>query len=225
MKTIAISQSNYLPWAGYFKLIDSVDEFIFFDEVQYTRRDWRNRNKIILDKKIKWLSLSVENKGNFKEKINKIKVNDKNWKEKHVQILTYAYRKYPYFDKVIKLLNEILDKEEIFLSKINQKTIIDIARFLGIKTKFYNSVDLALFNQTKSDASSRLVEICKIRKANKYISGPAAKNYLNLSKFELEDIKINWFDYNMKKEMIGENLSIIHMLMKHGENKKEILGT
>ena len=225
MKTIAISQSNYLPWAGYFKLIDSVDEFIFFDEVQYTRRDWRNRNKIILDKKIKWLSLSVENKGNFKEKINKIKVNDKNWKEKHVQILTYAYRKYPYFDKVIKLLNEILDKEEIFLSKINQKTIIDIARFLGIKTKFYNSVDLALFNQTKSDASSRLVEICKIRKANKYISGPAAKNYLNLSKFELEDIKINWFDYNMKKEMIGENLSIIHMLMKHGENKKEILGS
>ena len=225
MKTIAISQSNYLPWAGYFKLIDSVDEFIFFDEVQYTRRDWRNRNKIILDKKIKWLSLSVENKGNFKEKINKIKVSDKNWKEKHVQILTFAYRKYPYFDKVIKFLDEILDKEEIFLSKINQKTIIDIARFLGIKTKFYNSIDLTLFNQTKSDASSRLVEICKIRKANNYISGPAAKNYLNLSKFELEDIKINWFDYNIKKEMIGENLSIIHMLMKHGKNKKEILGT
>ncbi len=225
MKTIAISQSNYLPWAGYFKLIDSVDEFIFFDEVQYTRRDWRNRNKILLDKKIKWLSLSVENKGNFREKINKIKVSDKNWKEKHVQILTFAYRKYPYFDKVIKFLDEILDKEEIFLSKINQKTIIDIARFLGIKTKFYNSIDLTLFNQTKSDASSRLVEICKIRKANNYISGPAAKNYLNLSKFELEDIKINWFDYNIKKEMIGENLSIIHMLMKHGKNKKEILGT
>jgi hypothetical protein len=225
MKTIAISQSNYLPWAGYFKLIDSVDEFIFFDEVQYTRRDWRNRNKILLDKKIKWLSLSVENKGNFREKINKIKVSDKNWKEKHVQILTFAYRKYPYFDKVIKFLDEILDKEEIFLSKINQKTIIDIARFLGIKTKFYNSIDLTLFNQTKSDASSRLVEICKIRKANNYISGPAAKNYLNLSKFELEDIKINWFDYNIKKEMIDENLSIIHMLMKHGKNKKEILGT
>ena len=225
MKTIAISQSNYLPWAGYFKLIDSVDEFIFFDEVQYTRRDWRNRNKIILDKKIKWLSLSVENKGNFKEQINKIKVSDKNWKEKHMQILTYAYKKYPYFDKVIKFLDEILDKEEIFLSKINQKTIINIAKFLGIKTKFYNSVDLTLFNQTKSDASSRLVEICKIRKANKYISGPAAKNYLNLSKFELEDIKINWFDYNTKKEMIDENLSIIHMLMKHGKNKKEILKT
>lgn len=225
MKTIAISQSNYLPWAGYFKLIDSVDEFIFFDEVQYTRRDWRNRNKILLDKKIKWLSLSVENKGNFREKINKIKVSDKNWKEKHVQILTYAYKKYPYFDKVIKFLDEILDKEEIFLSKINQKTIIYIARFLGIKTKFYNSIDLTLFNQTKSDASSRLVEICKIRKANNYISGPAAKNYLNLSKFELEDIKINWFDYNTKKEMNGENLSIIHMLMKHGKNKKEILGT
>ena len=69
------------------------------------------------------------------------------------------------------------------------------------------------------------MEICKIRKANNYISGPAAKNYLNLSKFELEDIKINWFDYNTKKEMIGENLSIIHMLMKHGKNKKEILGT
>ena len=225
MKTIAISQSNYLPWAGYFKLIDSVDEFIFFDEVQYTRRDWRNRNKILLDKKIKWLSLSVENKGNFREKINKIKVSDKNWKEKHVQILTYAYKKYPYFDKVIKFLDEILDKEEIFLSKINQKTVINIARFLGIKTKFYNSIDLTLFNQTKSDASSRLVEICKIRKANNYISGPAAINYLNLSKFELEDIKINWFDYNVKKEMIGENLSIIHMLMKHGKNKKEILGT
>ena len=84
---IAISQSNYLPWRGYFDLIKNVDEFIFFDEVQYTRRDWRNRNLIRMNNEKKWLTIPVSSKGNYNETISKIKINKTNWKESHLNLI------------------------------------------------------------------------------------------------------------------------------------------
>ena len=223
MKSIAISQSNYLPWSGYFKLIDSVDDFVFFDEVQYTRRDWRNRNIIKSGLKTKWLTLSVENKGNYKEKIDKIKVSNKNWLEDHLQTLEYTYKKYPYFNLVKELLLKNLNKNELFLSKINQKSIIAISKFLGIKTNFYNSTDDDLFNKNYIDASTRLAQICKLRKADIYVSGPSAKKYLNLNKFNSQNIEVKWFNYNITGQVKVENLSIIHMLMQYGNNREKIL--
>ena len=84
---IAISQSNYIPWAGYFKLIESVDKFIFLDNVQYTRRDWRNRNTIKINNKKRWLTIPVQTKGKYKSKISEIFVSEPKWKEQHLSII------------------------------------------------------------------------------------------------------------------------------------------
>ena len=83
MKKIAILQSNYIPWKGYFELINMVDEFILYDDMQYTRRDWRNRNKIKTPQGLQWLTIPVEIKGKFFQKINEIKVSEKDWAKKH----------------------------------------------------------------------------------------------------------------------------------------------
>ena len=117
---IAISQSNYLPWRGYFDLIKNVDEFIFFDEVQYTRRDWRNRNLIRMNNEKKWLTIPVSSKGNYNETISKIKINKINWKELHLNLIKECYRKSSHFYETYEFLDDCFnDIETIFLSEIN----------------------------------------------------------------------------------------------------------
>ena len=93
MKKIAISQSNYIPWKGYFDLINKVDEFILYDDAQFTRRDWRNRNKIKTTKGLHWLTIPVDVKGKYFQKINETKIIDKNWGVKHWQQIKHNYSK------------------------------------------------------------------------------------------------------------------------------------
>jgi len=99
MKKIAISQSNYIPWIGYFELISFVDEFIFFDEVQYTKRDWRNWNKINSEKKTKWLTIPLKNKNNYLQKINKMQVCHNQWISDYLNQIKHNYKNYPNFKK------------------------------------------------------------------------------------------------------------------------------
>ena len=100
MKKIAITQSNYIPWIGYFELIDYVDEFIFFDEVQHTRRDWRNRNKIQYQGNVKWLTIPLKSKGNYFKKISEIMTYDNKWKIDHINKIYSYYRKFNDFEKI-----------------------------------------------------------------------------------------------------------------------------
>lgn len=96
-KKVAILQSNYIPWKGYFDIINMVDEFILYDDMQYTRRDWRNRNKIMTPTGLIWLTIPVENKGKFYQKINETKVLDHEWVDKHWRSIQYNYAKTEYF--------------------------------------------------------------------------------------------------------------------------------
>ena len=93
MKRIAITQSNYIPWKGYFDLIDSVDEFVLYDDMQYTKRDWRNRNKISTPHGLKWLTIPVNVKGKFNQKINETTISDKSWSAEHFQTIKHFYSK------------------------------------------------------------------------------------------------------------------------------------
>jgi hypothetical protein len=221
MKKIAISQSNYIPWLGYFLLIESVDEFIFFDEVQYTRRDWRNRNKIISGNDVIWLTIPIKSKGNYKEKISSIVVNDESWIEKHLQKIKINYSKSKYFDliypKIYKLYKDIKSNN---LSDINQKLIINISKMLGIKTIFKKSSNFKTKFINNKDPNLRLIEICKDTKAKYYYTGPNAKNYIKEKVFLENKIKIIWFNYEknfqIKKNNNYSTLSIIDHLMKFG---------
>ena len=127
MKTVAILQSNYLPWKGYFDLIRSVDEFVFFDDVQYTRRDWRNRNLIKTPNGPQWLTVPVEVSGRFTQKISETIVSGTSWRNDHLKTLLLNYKKSSYFPEVYNLIEPIyLNTEICNLSLLNQAFIKSI---------------------------------------------------------------------------------------------------
>lgn len=197
MTKIAISQSNYIPWKGYFDLINKVDEFILYDDAQFTRRDWRNRNKIKTAQGVQWLTIPVDVKGKYFQKINETKISDKNWSTKHWQQIKHNYSKAKNFKNYKDLFEELyFNCEEQYLSKINYKFIITINRILGIKTKIRFSDEFEIYgNQTE-----KLLNICKQCKANIYISGPAAKNYFDEQLAKKENIQVHWMNYENYEE-------------------------
>ena len=197
MKKIAISQSNYIPWKGYFDLINRVDEFILYDDVQYTRRDWRNRNKIKTYTGTQWLTIHVDVKGKYFQKINETKINDKYWPVKHWQQIKHNYAKAQNFKKYKDIFEELyLSCKEEYLSEINHKFIIAINQILGIKTKIRFSSEFKI----PGDQTEKLINICKQCNATVYISGPAAKSYLDEQLANKENILVEWMNYENYKE-------------------------
>src|SRR5215217_4697059 len=106
-KTVAIVQSNYVPWKGYFDLVRSADEFVLYDDVQYTRRDWRNRNRIKTADGTQWLTVPVEVKGKYEQTIRETKVGDRGWAENHLTRLRHACGKAPFWRDYQQLLTEL----------------------------------------------------------------------------------------------------------------------
>ena len=176
MKKIAILQSNYIPWKGYFDLINMVDEFILYDDMQYTRRDWRNRNKIKTPQGLQWLTIPVEIKGKFFQKIKDTRITDKKWNIKHWRTISQNYSKSKYFKDYKDIFEELYLKcDEEYLSQINYKFITTINEILEIKTKLRWSSEFELVD----GQTEKLLGICKDCNADIYLSGPAAKDYFN----------------------------------------------
>jgi hypothetical protein len=197
MKKISISQSNYIPWKGYFDLINSVDEFTLYDDAQYTRRDWRNRNKIKTPQGLQWLTIPVDVKGKYFQKINETKISDKGWGVRHWQQIKQNYAKAKNFKKYKDIFEELyLSCKEEYLSEINHKFIIAINQILGIKTKIRFSSEFEIYG----DQTEKLINICKQCNATVYISGPAAKSYFDEQLADKENIQVKWMNYENYKE-------------------------
>lgn len=142
VKKIAVVQSNYIPWKGYFDLINMVDEFILYDTMQYTRCDWRNRNKIKTKHGLYWLTIPVKVKGKFYQKIKDTAVSDPNWANNHWKTLSAHYARAPYFDICKELFVDLyLGRNSPWLSEINYRFLYAICKLLGIKTKLSWSSD------------------------------------------------------------------------------------
>jgi len=193
-KKIAILQSNYIPWKGYFDLINRVDEFILFDDMQYTRRDWRNRNKIKLAAGSKWLTLGVEVKGKYYQKINQTLVSDANWAAQHWQKIHNAYAKAPFFADYQAMVGAWYAEAASMtkLSDINHFLIGKICGFLDISTQISHSSDFQLLE----GKSERLLQLCLDAGGDTYVSGPAAKGYLDVALFADNGVAVQWMDYD-----------------------------
>jgi len=221
MKKIAILQSNYIPWKGYFDIINEVDEFILYDTAQFTKNDWRNRNKIKTNQGVEWISIPV--KHSISQKINEIEVLSNQWRKKHWRTLQQNYSRSANFDKYKAIFENLyLNNNETYLSVINYNFICEINKILDIKTKISWSLDYIL----EGERSEKLLNICKQAGANEYISGPAAKSYLNINLFEQENIKVTWADYSDYKEYnqlfppFEHGVSILDLVFNEGENAK-----
>lgn len=191
MTRLVILQSSYIPWKGYFDLINDADLFVFYDDVQYTKCDWRNRNRIKTPQGLQWLSVPVGSK--ISRKICEVQISTSNWQSKHLSSLRLNYCKSPFFDQYSFLLDELYLKQKwTSLSQLNQYTTRIIAGVLGIKSQLIDSRSL----ESSGVKHDRLLSLIKQTGADTYISGPSAKAYIDEEKFQREGINLVWKNYS-----------------------------
>lgn len=190
---VAIVQSNYLPWKGYFDLIAAVDCFVLYDDAQFTRRDWRNRNKIKTPHGLQWLTVPVLSKSRYYQKINETKIDGTAWAKKHWRTIEANYSKAKHFDDLAGLIAPFFDGDiPEYLSDINAHLTRLVCDYLGIGTKIVFSSEFKL----EKGMNERLLGICRQLGANVYVSGPRAKDYLEEELFLAAGVDVEWFDYS-----------------------------
>ena len=226
MKKVAILQSNYIPWKGYFDMIASVDEFILYDDMQYTRRDWRNRNQIKTPQGLLWLTVPVKVKGKYFQTIRETEIDGNDWASQHWKTISTNYRRAPYFETILDLLEPYyLHSTYSHLSVLNESLIRAICGYLGITTRISHSWDYALVE----GKTERLFDLCVQAQATEYISGPAARGYLDESVFASSGVRVSWFDYDnfpAYHQLWGgfvHNVSIIDLLFNMGPQSADYL--
>lgn len=217
MKKIAILQSNYIPWKGYFDLMAYVDEFVIYDEVQYTKNDWRNRNRIKTPSGVQWITIPVS-KG-LDQRIMDVVVTDNRWRAKHWKSLEANYRKAPFFCYVEDMVGDLYKRADTEnLSDINVAFIKKIADGLGIKTRISRSSDYVL----EGDKNQRLVNLCIQACADCYVSGLSGKSYIEVEQFEKSGLSIEWFNYSGYREYpqlwgdFAHDVTILDLLFNTG---------
>jgi len=218
-KKIAILQSNYIPWKGYFDMIAAVDEFILYDDVQFTKNDWRNRNQIKTPQGVQWLTVPVGQ--NIKRRIRDVELPDNQWQKQHWRTLESNYRRAAHFEEVAAIFEPLyLQRRYTHLSTLNRDLIEAVCACLGITTKISNSWDYQLIE----GKTGRLVDLCTQAGASEYISGPSAQDYIEEGAFAERGIKLSWFgyaDYPEYPQLWGaftHNVSILDLLFNCGDN-------
>ena len=220
MRKIAILQSNYLPWKGVFDIIHRVDLFVFHEDVQYTKQDWRNRNRILNQNGLSWITVPIKKSNRKDQLIYQVEIsNEYNWQKKHFNLFQANYGKAPYHKEYKWIIEEIyLNKKWKNLSNLNIYLTKLICNTLGIKTKFINSLDL----NCKGEKDDKVINICKKLDADYYLSGPAAKNYINPQKFKDEKIVLDYIDYeypeyNQMHKPFSHFVTILDLIFNCGD--------
>jgi hypothetical protein len=199
MRTIAIVQSSYIPWRGYFDLIRASDSFVFLDDVQYTRRDWRSRNKIKTSSGVHWLTVPVRSKGRYHQRIMDVEISDPSWQAKHWRSIELAYRKAPAFDEYGEAVRGLFERAKIesALSAVNAVLIAGLCSILEIATPLARSTDiLALESLDAASPSERLAMLVEAAGGTCYLSGPSARSYLEAAPFRRRGIAVAFVDYS-----------------------------
>jgi hypothetical protein len=222
----AIVQSNYIPWKGYFDLIRQVDEFILYDDVQYTRRDWRNRNLIKTPQGLQWLTIPVEVKGKYFQTIRETRIADPAWVERHWNSLLHNYGRALCLEAYRATLEELyLGCTESLLSLVNHRFLTTLCRLLGIGTRISWSSDYRLV----PGKTERLVELCTQVGADEYISGPSARCYIASELFAEANVRLTWMDYEGYPEypqLFGpfeHGVSVLDLLLNCGPDAPKYL--
>jgi hypothetical protein len=226
MSRVAIMQPTYLPWIGYFGLINSVDIFIFLDSVQFTKRSWQQRNQIKTPNGAQWLSVPVISKGRRDQKIHEVELDPAaNFIADHQKAIEHNYRKSPYFDVIAPELFSILDKPHHSLSNLNIELILKLNQLLGIKTPTLRSSEM----NGDGNKADLLLSLCKEVNAGEYISPPGSREYLDESDvFIKANIPVKYFHFHHPEysQLFGDFLpymSVIDLLFNEGNNSSKMM--
>ncbi|QNA44981.1 WbqC family protein [Lacibacter sediminis] len=227
---IAIMQPYFVPYIGYFQLINAVDQFVIYDNIKYTKKGWINRNRILVDGKDEYITLPIRKDSDYlhvdQRKLADSFVDDKN---KILRKLAYAYRKAPHYDAVYALMERILEKPENNLFEFIYKSVLEICRFLEINTTFVISSTLPVDHELKSQ--DRVIAICKALNTTTYINPPGgvelySKETFNENNIELEFLQSEPIQYHQFKNEFIASLSIIDVMMFNStEEIKKLLAS
>lgn len=226
MKTVAIMQPTYLPWLGYFALMQRVDHFVFLDSVQFDRRSWQQRNRIKAASGVQMLSVPVLKKGKHGQLICDVEIDqESNFRKKHRNAIQYAYAAAPYFKKYSDQIFSALDQATPWLAELTIGLIVEIRRILGVTTEISRASQMEL-SGTKADL---LADICRQLDANIYVSPPGSRGYMEQSTaFEDSGIEVQYFNYVHPEYLqlhgsFEPFMSIVDLLFNVGEESLRVL--
>jgi hypothetical protein len=213
-KTIAILQSNYIPWRGYFDLVRSVDEFVILDSVQFTKNDWRNRNRIRTANGAAWLTIPIKTAGRFAQKIAEAEVSDAAWARRHWRTIAQHYARASHFRRYAEELEAAYARAagEVRLSRINRLFLDLVCRWLSIETAISSSQSYP----DDPDRVQRLIAICHAAGAARYLSGPKARAYLDPRRFQEAGIQVEFYDYSAYDREMPPALSMMDRVLHRG---------
>ncbi len=225
-----ILQPSYIPWRGYFDQIRRADLFIFYDDVQYDKHGWRNRNQIKTAQGKQWLTIPVHSQGVTQGiVIRDVQIDWRTaWPEKHLKALTSSYAKAPYFKQYLPLISSLYDRHDACIADFTIATTIQLAQGLGIQhTRFMRSSELQGIDGHRTD---RLIQILTRVGADHYISGPSARNYIESDKFEGAGIRLEFMEYNYPEypqlyPPFDPHVSVLDLLFMQGDHALEFIAS
>lgn len=215
---LAVMQPYFMPYIGYFQMIKAVDKFVFYDDVNYIKQGWINRNKLIVNNQEYLFTIPLEKATPF-ALINETKINKNlypSWKKKFLKTVTQSYHKAPFFEKIYPLIEKILASEEIMISQLAMNSIIEVSTYLGLDTEFIMSS--VKYDNRKLDRQDRLIDICKIENAEHYINAIGGQELYGREDFHAHGIQLQFIEseqtpYDQFCVSFIPGLSIIDLLM------------
>jgi hypothetical protein len=227
-KRVAISQSNYIPWKGYFDFINSVDEFVLLDDVQFTKRDWRNRNKLKAPSGALWISIPIRVTGRYSQKINEAQIADPAWAPRHWKTIESLYARAPCFKTHKHRIEELYMQARMdHLTEINKVFLRGICGLLGIRTPIRDSREFRL----AEGKTQRLLDLCRQLSATAYYCGPRSRDYLEEERFREAGMEVVYMDYTGYPEypqLFGpfvHDVSIIDLILNTGDDAGKYMKT
>jgi len=222
---ISIMQPGYLPWLGFFELIYNCDLFVLLDDVQYTKKDWRNRNRIRTKDGWIWLTVPVLTKNKQGQLINEVKINSSiNWRRKHLMSIEINYNKTKYFNNYFSYFEKLYTSDWEYLLDLNIEIINWVVKMLNIKTPIIKSSGL----NAKGKKEDKVINICKKLGATELYDSKAAQNILSLDEINKNEIKVKFQDYqhpvyNQIYKPFLPFMSVIDLFFQYGPKSLNIL--
>lgn len=224
-RTAVILQPSYLPWLGYFAQMSRCDVFVVYDDVQYDKHSWRNRNRIKTAQGAQWLTVPVTVHGKNKPLIREVEIdNAQNWRKKHLESLRQNYSKAPHFSDYFGLFESLLSRDWTRLLDLNHALLTSICGALGLEREIRFSSELGV----PGESVERLIGICHVLGATRFYEGAAGRDYIDDALFTAAGVTIEYQDYRHPeyRQLHGEFvpfLSIVDLLFNHGPASLEIL--
>jgi len=220
-----VLQPGYLPWLGFFDQMYKSDVFVIYDDIQYDKHGWRNRNRVKTAQGVQWLTVPILIKGQDNPLIKDVLINNKvDWRRTHLKTIKQSYSQAPFFDNYFGMFKGIYSKEWEYLIDIDMTFIFALMEELGLTTKIEFSSKLGIMGK----GTRRLVDICLYLGASEYLTGDAAKDYLDESLLCQNGVKLQYHHYQhpVYNQLYGEfvhYLSVIDLLFNHGKESLDIL--